>query len=94
MTINSYHLFEFIVLQTTECMELQEAVACLKEHLSQALQAKDSLSNSIMMQNSSGVNHEEQHSDQEKPVSRDISAEQLQKEQQVCFVVPLLALYS
>ncbi|XP_037452119.1 kinesin-like protein KIN-7D, chloroplastic [Triticum dicoccoides] len=68
--------------KTTECMELQEAVACLKEHLSQALQAKDSLSNSIMMQNSSGVNHEEQHSDQEKPVSRDISAEQLQKEQQ------------
>ncbi|XP_044954338.1 kinesin-like protein KIN-7D, chloroplastic isoform X3 [Hordeum vulgare subsp. vulgare] len=68
--------------KATECMELQEAVACLKEHLSQALQAKDSLSNSIMMQNSSGVNHEEQHSDQEKPVSRDISAEQLQKEQQ------------
>uniref|UniRef100_A0ACD5YV08 Uncharacterized protein n=1 Tax=Avena sativa TaxID=4498 RepID=A0ACD5YV08_AVESA len=68
--------------KTSECLELQEAVSLLKEHLSQALQAKDSLSNSIVMQNSSGANHEVQHSDQEKTVPREISAEPLQKEQQ------------
>ncbi|CAM0943784.1 unnamed protein product [Alopecurus aequalis] len=69
--------------KTSECMELQEAVADLKEHLSQALQAKDSLSNSIMMQKSSGANHEgQEHSGQEKIVPREISAEPLQKEQQ------------
>ncbi|KAM0912255.1 hypothetical protein ACQ4PT_012945 [Festuca glaucescens] len=69
--------------KTSECMKLQEAVAHLKEHLSQALQAKDSLSNSIVMQKSSGANHEaQQHSDQEKTVPREISAEPLQKEQQ------------
>ena len=71
-------------------MELQEAVACLKEHLSQALQAKDSLSNSIEMQKSSGGNYEvQQHGDQEKTVPREISSEPLQKEQQVCLFVPL-----
>jgi centromeric protein E len=72
-------------------MELQEAVAHLKEHLSQALQAKDSLSNSIVMQKSTGANHEvQQHSDQEETVPREISAEPLQKEQQVCFLRPCL----
>ena len=72
-------------------MELQEAVAHLKEHLSQALQAKDSLSDSIVMQKSSGANHEvQEHSDPEKNVPREISVEPLQKEQQVCFLHPCL----
>jgi centromeric protein E len=72
-------------------LELQEAVAHLKEHLSQALQAKDSLSNSIVMQKSSEANHEvQQHSDKERTVPRDLSAEPLQKEEEVCLVRPCL----
>lgn len=59
--------------KTSECMEIQEAVAHLKEQLSEALQAKDSLSNSIMMQ---------KNADQEKSVPRELSAEPLQMEQQ------------
>lgn len=69
--------------KTSECLELQDAVSRLKEHLSQALQANDSLSNSIMTQQSAGVNHEDQHHvDQGKSVPKEISAEPLQKEQQ------------
>ncbi|KAK1627508.1 hypothetical protein QYE76_001823 [Lolium multiflorum] len=57
---------------------------CMEEHPSQALQAKDSLLNSIVMQKNSGVNNEaQQHSHQGKTVPSEISAEPLQNKQQV-----------
>jgi centromeric protein E len=66
-------------------MELQAEVTHLKEQLSQALEAKDLLSNSV--QNNRVVNHEvEHHADQESAVSREVSSELLQKQQQVCFL--------
>ncbi|CAN6245908.1 unnamed protein product [Urochloa humidicola] len=66
----------------SECMELQAEVTHLKEQLSQALEAKDLLSNG-MMQNNGGVNHEvERHADQESAVPREVSSEPLQKQQQ------------
>ncbi|KAL5213267.1 hypothetical protein ABZP36_024114 [Zizania latifolia] len=69
--------------KTTVCMQLQEEVAHLKEQLCQALQAKDSLSSSIMMQKNSGINHEtDDHADQELSVLREVSRETLQKEPQ------------
>uniref|UniRef100_A0A0D9VLP8 Kinesin-like protein n=1 Tax=Leersia perrieri TaxID=77586 RepID=A0A0D9VLP8_9ORYZ len=69
--------------KTTECMELQEEVAHLKEQLYQVLQAKDSLSNSIMMQKNAGINHEiGNHADQELSVPREVSGETLTKEPQ------------
>jgi centromeric protein E len=65
-------------------MELQAEVTHLKEQLSQALEAKDLLSKSV--QNNRVVNHEvEHHADQESAVSREVSSELLQKQQQVCF---------
>ena len=72
--------------QISECMELQAEVTHLKEQLSQALEAKDLLSNS-MMQNNRGVNHAvERHADQGSAVPREVSMEPLQKQQQVCFL--------
>ncbi|XP_052142933.1 kinesin-like protein KIN-7D, chloroplastic [Oryza glaberrima] len=69
--------------KTTECMELQEEVAHLKEQLYQALQAKDSLSNSIMMQKNAGINHEtDNHADQELSVPREVPGETSPKEPQ------------
>ncbi|KAL5207767.1 hypothetical protein ABZP36_032202 [Zizania latifolia] len=69
--------------RTTECMQLQEEVAHLKEQLCQALQAKDSLSNSIMMQKNAGINHEtDDHADQEVSVLREVCNETLQTEPQ------------
>jgi len=66
----------------SECMELQAEVTHLKEQLSQALEAKDLLSNS-MMQNNRGVNHAvERHADQGSAVPREFSTEPLQKQQQ------------
>ncbi|KAG2654395.1 hypothetical protein PVAP13_1NG527300 [Panicum virgatum] len=66
----------------SECMELQAEVTHLKEQLSQALEAKDLLSNS-MMQNNRGVNHAvERHADQGSAVPREVSMEPLQKQQQ------------
>ncbi|RLN08957.1 centromere-associated protein E [Panicum miliaceum] len=66
----------------SECMELQAEVTHLKEQLSQALEAKDLLSHSIM-QNNRGVNHEvERHADQGSAVPREASMEPLQKQQQ------------
>ncbi|TKW41842.1 hypothetical protein SEVIR_1G344000v4 [Setaria viridis] len=65
-----------------ECMGLQAEVTHLKEQLSQALEAKDLLSNS-MVQNNRVVNHEvERHADQESAVPREVSSELLQKQQQ------------
>ncbi|CAD6249303.1 unnamed protein product [Miscanthus lutarioriparius] len=62
-----------------ECMELQAEVTHLKEQLSQALEAKDLLSNSMTQNNR--VNHEvEHHADQYVP--REISSEPQQKLQQ------------
>ncbi|XP_062220452.1 kinesin-like protein KIN-7D, chloroplastic [Phragmites australis] len=64
----------------SECTELQAAVTHLKEQLSQALEAQDLLSNSIILNNR--VNHEvERHADQEKAVAREVSIEPLQKQQ-------------
>ncbi|XP_039775972.1 kinesin-like protein KIN-7D, chloroplastic isoform X4 [Panicum virgatum] len=66
----------------SECMELQAEVTHLKEQLSQALEAKDLLSDS-MMQNNRVVNHEvERHADQGSAVPREFSTEPLQKQQQ------------
>ena len=66
-------------------MELQAEVTHLKEQLSQALEAKDLLSNSMTQNNR--VNHEvEHHADQYVP--REISSEPQQKLQQVCFLCP------
>ncbi|KAL6633445.1 hypothetical protein ACP70R_026116 [Stipagrostis hirtigluma subsp. patula] len=63
----------------SECMELQATVTHLKEQLSQALEAKDLLSNSII-HNNRGVNHEVEHrADQEKAVPREVPTEPLQK---------------
>uniref|UniRef100_K3YPK8 Kinesin motor domain-containing protein n=1 Tax=Setaria italica TaxID=4555 RepID=K3YPK8_SETIT len=65
-----------------ECMGLQAEVTHLKEQLSQALEAKDLLSNS-MVQNNRVVNHEvERHADQDSAVPREVSSELLQKQQQ------------
>nr|CAB3451236.1 unnamed protein product [Digitaria exilis] len=65
-----------------ECMELQAEVTRLKEQLSQALEAKESLSNSLM-QNNREANHKVQcYADQENAVPREVSSEQLQKQQQ------------
>lgn len=67
-------------------MGLQAEVTHLKEQLSQALEAKDLLSNS-MVQNNRVVNHEvERHADQDSAVPREVSSELLQKQQQVCFL--------
>ncbi|KAF0931233.1 hypothetical protein E2562_002582 [Oryza meyeriana var. granulata] len=69
--------------KTTECMALQEEVAHLKKQLYQALQDKDSLSNSIMMQKNAGINREiDNHADQEPSVPREVSGETLPKESQ------------
>ncbi|CAL4967257.1 unnamed protein product [Urochloa decumbens] len=66
----------------SECIELQAEVTHLKEQLSQALEAKDLLSNG-MMQNHGGVNHEvERHADQESAIPREVSSELLQNQQQ------------
>ncbi|GJN22442.1 hypothetical protein PR202_gb10002 [Eleusine coracana subsp. coracana] len=66
----------------SECMELQAEVTHLKEELSQALEAKDLLSNSII-QNNIGVNNEVgHHANQEKADSTDVSTEPPQKQQQ------------
>ncbi|KAK3159246.1 hypothetical protein QOZ80_2AG0147750 [Eleusine coracana subsp. coracana] len=66
----------------SECMELQAEVTHLKEQLSQALDAKDLLSNSII-QNNIGVNNEVEHrANQEKAVPTDVSTEPPQKQQQ------------
>ncbi|XP_062221827.1 kinesin-like protein KIN-7D, chloroplastic isoform X2 [Phragmites australis] len=72
----------------SECMELQGTVTHLKEQLSQALEAKDLLSNNII-QNNRGVNHQvEHHADQEKAVSREYfgpqSVEINELKQKVC----------
>jgi hypothetical protein len=72
------------LLQISECMEIQAEVAHLKEQLSQALEAKDLLSNSII-QNNIEINNEVEHVDQEKTVQSDPS-ETSQKQQQVCFL--------
>jgi centromeric protein E len=66
-------------------MELQAEVTHLKEQLSQALEAKDLLSNSII-KNNVEVNHDvEHHANQEEAV-RDVCTEPPQKQQQVCFL--------
>jgi len=66
-------------------MELQVEVTHLKEQLSQALEAKDLLSNSMTQNNRD--NHEvEHHADQYVP--RESSSEPQQKPQQVCFLCP------
>lgn len=68
--------------QISECMELRTEVTHLKEQLSQALEAKDLLSSSMIQKNR--VSHEvEHHVDQD--VAREISSEPQQKQQQVCF---------
>ncbi|KAL6912029.1 hypothetical protein ACP4OV_000834 [Aristida adscensionis] len=68
----------------SECMELQAAVSHLKEQLSQALEAKDLLSNSIIHNSNRGVNHEvEHHADQEKAVLKE-SVEIEELKQKVC----------
>jgi hypothetical protein len=65
-------------------MELHAEVTHLKEQLSQALEAKDLVSNSMIHNNR--VNHEVEHLvDQDVP--REISSEPQQK-QQVCFLYP------
>jgi hypothetical protein len=65
----------------------------MEEQPSQALQDKDSLSNSIAMQKNSGVNDAaQQHNHQGKTVPSEVSAELLQNMHQVCFFVPSIAL--
>ncbi|AQK75346.1 Kinesin heavy chain-like protein [Zea mays] len=67
-------------LEITECMELHAEVTHLKEQLSQALEAKDLVSNSMIHNNR--VNHEVEHLvDQDVP--REISSEPQQKQQSV-----------
>jgi hypothetical protein len=73
------------LLQISECMEIQAEVAHLKEQLSQALEAKDLLSNSIIQNNIEINNEIEHHAGQEKAVQSDPS-ETSQKQQQVCFL--------
>ncbi|PWZ24182.1 Kinesin-like protein KIN-7D, chloroplastic [Zea mays] len=64
----------------TECMELHAEVTHLKEQLSQALEAKDLVSNSMIQNNR--VNREVEHLvDQDVP--REISSEPQQKQQSV-----------
>uniref|UniRef100_J3LHK7 Kinesin-like protein n=1 Tax=Oryza brachyantha TaxID=4533 RepID=J3LHK7_ORYBR len=67
--------------KTTECMALQEEVAHLNEQLYRALQAKDSLSNSIMM-NNAGIHEIDNHAGQDPSVPREISGEMVPKEPQ------------
>lgn len=62
-------------------MEFQAEVTHLKEQLSEALEAKNLLSNSMIQNNR--VNHEVEHHAADQDGPREISSEPQQKQQQV-----------
>lgn len=71
--------------QASECEELQETIAHLKEQLSQALEANELLSESIILQQKTGIGREVGlQVRNEKPLSRDVSEELLERTLQVC----------